>query len=92
MICWISFLDSLVFPGSLFERMESINVAGVLKEVGGMLTKRHVLDPQCKLIISPFFALPHVLHCLLCTRNVMSILLLLQLMVVWARWGMVELY
>ena len=30
----ISFLDSLFFPGSLFGRMESINVADILQEAG----------------------------------------------------------
>ena len=31
---WISFLDSLFFPGWLFRWMESINVAGILQEAG----------------------------------------------------------
>ena len=46
----------------------------------GMLTQGPTPDPKCKLIISPFLSLPHLLDCLICTRNAMSIVLLLQLM------------
>ena len=45
-----------------------------------MLTQGPTPDPKCKLIISPFLSLPHLLDCLICTRNAMSIVLLLQLM------------
>ena len=46
----------------------------------GILTQGPAPDPKCKLIISPFLSLPHLLDCLICTRNAMSIILLLQLM------------
>ena len=46
----------------------------------GILTQGPTPDPKCKLIISPFLPLPHLLDCLICTRNAMSIILLLQLM------------
>ena len=58
----------------------------------GLLTQRPVLDPKCKLIISPFLTLPHLLDCLIFTRNAMSIVLLLQMMGEWARWRVVDLY
>ena len=44
-------------------------------------------DPKCKLIISSFLTLPHLLDCLICTRNAMPIVLLLQMMGGWDRWG-----
>ena len=34
-------------------------------------------DPKCKLNISSFLTFPHSLDCLICTRNSMSIVLLL---------------
>ena len=34
-------------------------------------------DPKCKLNISSFLTLPHLLDCLICTRNSVSIVLLL---------------
>ena len=46
----------------------------------GILTQGPTPDPKCKLIISPFLSLPHLLDCLICTRNAMSIILLFQLM------------
>ena len=46
----------------------------------GILTQGPTPDPKCKLIISPFLSLPHLLDCHICTRNAMSIILLLQLM------------
>ena len=44
-----------------------------------MLTQGPVPDPKCKLIISAFVTLAHLLDCLICTRNIMSIVLLLQM-------------
>ena len=78
MICWKLNLISgfFVFSGYLFGRMESINVAGVLQEAG-MLTQGPAPDPKCKLNISSFLTLPHLLDCLICTRNSVSIALLL---------------
>ena len=46
-----------------------------------MLTKEVAPEPKCKLIISPFLKVQHLLDCLICTRNAMSIVFLLQLMV-----------
>ena len=55
-----------------------------------MLTQGPAPDPKCKLIISSFHTLPHLLDCLVCTSNAMSIVLLLQIMGGWDRWGMVD--
>ena len=57
-----------------------------------MLTQGPTPDAKCKLNISSFLTLPHLLDCLICTRNSMSIVLLLQVMGKWDRWGMVDLY
>lgn len=51
-----------------------------------MLTQGSTLDPKCKLIISSFPTFPHLLDCLICTRNGMSIVLLLQMIGEWDRW------
>ena len=45
-----------------------------------MLTQGPAPNFMCKVNISSFFTLPHLLECLICTRNVMSILLLSQMM------------
>ena len=45
-----------------------------------MLTQGSAPDPKCKLIISSFLTLPHLLDYLICTRNAMPIALLLQMM------------
>ena len=45
----------------------------------GMLTQGPAPDPKCKLNISSFLTLPYLLDCLICTRNAMSTVLLLQL-------------
>ena len=58
--------------------MESINVAGFMQEAG-MLTQACTPDLKCKLNISSFLALPHLLDCPICTSNSMSIVLLLQM-------------
>ena len=52
-----------------------------------MQTQGAAPDPKCKLIISSFLTLLHLLDCLICTRNTMSIVLLLQMMGRWDRWG-----
>ena len=44
-----------------------------------MLTQGPTPDSKCKLNISSFFTLTHLLDCLICTRNFMSIVLLLQM-------------
>ena len=48
-------------------------------------------DPKCKLNISSFLTLPHLSDCLICSRNSVSIVLLLQMMEGWDRWGVVHL-
>ena len=57
-----------------------------------MLTEGPTPDPKSKLIISSFLTLPHLLDRLICTRNTMSIILLLQMMGRLDRWGVVDLY
>ena len=47
----------------------------------GMMTLGPTPDSKCKLIISPFLTFPHLIDCLICTRNVMSVVLSLELMV-----------
>ena len=64
---------------------------GVLQEAGNA-TQGPIPDPKCRLIISSFLTLPHLLDCLICTRNVVSIVLLLQIMGGWDMWGVVHLY
>ena len=54
-----------------------------------MLTQGPAPDPKCKLNISSFLTLPHLSDCLICTRNSMPIVLLLQMMGAWDRWGVV---
>ena len=51
----------------------------------GMLTQGPGPDPKCKLIISSFLTLPHLLDCLICTRNAVSTVLLFQMMGGWDR-------
>ena len=41
---------------------------------------------------SSFLTLPHLLDCLICTRNSVSIVLLLWMMGGWDRWGVVDSY
>ena len=45
-----------------------------------MLTQEPAPDPKYKLIISSFLTLPHLLDWVICTRNAMYIVLLLQMM------------
>ena len=56
--------------------MESIDVDGLLQEAV-VLTQGHAPDPKCKLNISSFLTLPHLLDCLICTRNSVPIVFLL---------------
>ena len=58
----------------------------------GTLTQGTAPDPKCKLNISSFLTLPHLLNCLISARNPMSIVLLLQMMSGWDSWGKVDLY
>ena len=52
-----------------------------------MLTQGRTPNPKCKLNISSLLTLPHVLGCLICTGNSVSIVLLLWMMGGWDRWG-----
>ena len=45
-----------------------------------MLTQGLTPGPKCKLNISSFLILPYLLDCLICTRNFVSIVLLLWMM------------
>ena len=57
-----------------------------------MLTQGPAPDPSVT-IISPLFTLSHLLDCLIFIGNAMSIVLLLELVGEWARWGgVVDLY
>ena len=56
-----------------------------------MLTQGPIPDPKFKLNISSFLTLPPLSDCLIYTKNSMSILLLLQKMGGWVRWGEVDL-
>ena len=55
-----------------------------------MLTQGPAPDPKCKLNFSSFLTLSHLLDCLICTRNSVSIVLLLKMMGGWDGWGMVD--
>ena len=52
-----------------------------------MLIQGPAPDPKYKLNTSSFLTLPHLSECLICTRNSMSIILLLQMIGEWDRWG-----
>ena len=57
------------------------------------LSRKYGWDPKCKLNISSFLTLPHLLDCLICTRNSVSIILLLWMLGGWDRcggWGVVD--
>ena len=56
----------------------------------GMVTQEPAPDPKCKLNISSFLALPHLLDCLICAKNYVSIVLLLWMMGGWDGWGVVN--
>ena len=45
-----------------------------------MPTQGHTPGLKCKLIISSFLILRHLLDCLICTRNTISLVFLLQMM------------
>ena len=47
-------------------------------------------NPSVSWIFSSFLTLPHVLDCLICTRNFVTIFLLLWMMRGWDRWGVVD--
>ena len=51
-----------------------------------MLTQRSTPDHKCKLVVLSFLTLTHLLVCLICTRNLMPLVLLLQMAMGWDRW------
>ena len=46
----------------------------------GMLTQGPGPDPKCELNVTSFLTLSHPLHCLICAKNIMVIILLLEVM------------
>ena len=59
--------------------MKSVNVAGVLEEAGDA-DSIVAPDPKCKLNLSSFLTLSHLLDCLICTKVSVPIVLLLLMM------------
>ena len=57
-----------------------------------MLTQGPVPYPNCKLNISSFLKLPHLLDSLISTRNSVPIVLLLSMMRGWDRWAVLDSY
>ena len=55
-----------------------------------MLTQGPIPDPKCKSNISSFLTVPHLSDCLICTRNSVSIVFLLELVGRWHRCGVVD--
>ena len=93
-ICWKLDLISGFFVLSwLIVWADGINKCGWCLAGGrGYWLKgpHEIPDPKCNSIISSFLALPHLLDCLICTRNAMPIVLLLQIMGEWDKWGVVD--
>ena len=56
-----------------------------------MLIQGPAPDPKCKANISSFLTLPHLSYCLICTRNSVSTVFLLEMVGGWDRWGLVDL-
>ena len=52
-----------------------------------MLTQRSTPDHKCKLDVLSFLTLTHLLDCLICARNLMPLVLLLQMAMGCDRWG-----
>ena len=73
--------------GKIYKYMTSISKNVYLDKLDDIVDK---YNPKCKLIISSFLTLPHLLDCLNFTRNAMSIVLSLQILGVWNRWGVLD--
>ena len=56
-----------------------------------MLTQGSAPDPKCKLNIS-FLTLQHLLDCLIYVKDIMVIVLLLQMIEEWEAWGVIHLF
>ena len=92
-ICWKLALISGFFDISwLIVWVVGINIWLMSCRRQWMLTPGSASDPKCKLNISPFLTLPHLLNSLICTNNAMSMVLLLQMKGRWDCWGVVDLY
>lgn len=52
-----------------------------------MLTQRFTPDHKCKLVVLSFLTLTYLLDCPICARNLMPLVLLLQMAMGWGRWG-----
>ena len=55
-----------------------------------MLTQGPTPDPKCELNIISFLTLPHPLHCLICAKDIMVAVLLLQVMEGMGRLGAIS--
>ena len=73
--------------GKIYKYMTSISKNVYLDKLDDIVDK---YNPKCKLIISSFLTLPHLLDCLNFTRNAMSIVLSLQILGGWNRWGVLD--
>ena len=56
-----------------------------------MLTQGSAPDPKCKLNIS-FLTLQRLLDCLIYVKDIMVIVLLLQMIEEWEAWGVIHLF
>ena len=56
-----------------------------------MLIQGSAPDPKCKLNIS-FLTLQHLLDCLIYVKDIMVIVLLLQMIEEWEAWGVIHLF
>ena len=52
-----------------------------------MLTQGPTPDLKCELNITLFLTLPYSLHCLICAKDTMIIVMFLQVMGGWEGWG-----
>ena len=79
-MCWKLNLISRLYDFSwLIVWTDGINKCGWCLGGGRWCWLMDPKDPKCMLTISPFLLTPHLLDCLISTRNAMSIVLLIQL-------------
>ena len=79
-------------------------ITSIILVFGPMITKTIVTNHTLFVVVTfskinsfayniwSFLTLPHLLDCLICTRNSVSIVLLLWMMGGWDRWGVVDSY
>ena len=70
--------------------MELMDVTGASRRQE-MLTQGSAPDPKCKLNIS-FLTLQRLLDCLIYVKDIMVIVLLLQMIEEWEAWGVIHLF